>query len=80
MTKLRDFLTSPGSKGLPEHHERVVYLIFCDLLGDSFWLYPIFRGTEMLEEVSRREKEAGIYPEPEVDAFMKVSDYFGQES
>lgn len=34
----------------------------------------------MLEEVSRREKEAGIYPEPEVDAFMKVSDYFGRGS
>lgn len=60
--------------------KRVVYLIFCDLLRDGFWLFPIFRGTEMLEEVSRREKEAGIYPEPEVDAFMKVSDYFGQES
>jgi hypothetical protein len=27
----------------------------------------------MLEEISRREKEAGIYPEADVDAFMKVN-------
>jgi hypothetical protein len=27
----------------------------------------------MMEEVSRREKQAGIQPEADVDAFMKVS-------
>ena len=27
---------------------------------------------ELLEEIVRREKEGGIYPEPDVDAFMKV--------
>jgi len=29
--------------------------------------------TELLEEITRREKEAGIYPDADVDAFMKVS-------
>jgi len=28
--------------------------------------------SELLEEVTRREKEAGIYPDADVDAFMKV--------
>jgi hypothetical protein len=32
------------------------------------WVY-----SEMLEEISRREKEAGIRPEADVDVFMKVS-------
>jgi ABC-type multidrug transport system ATPase subunit len=29
---------------------------------------------EMLMELSRREKEAGIKPDPEIDMFMKVRD------
>lgn len=29
-------------------------------------------ATELLEEITRREKEAGIHPEGDVDAFMKV--------
>jgi hypothetical protein len=28
--------------------------------------------ADLLTELSRREKEAGIRPEPEVDLFMKV--------
>lgn len=32
----------------------------------------LLRNAELLEEVTRREKEAGIYPEADVDAFMKV--------
>lgn len=28
--------------------------------------------TELLTELARREKEAGIFPEAEVDLFMKV--------
>lgn len=28
--------------------------------------------TELLSELARREKQAGIYPEADVDLFMKV--------
>ncbi|KAI6674140.1 hypothetical protein NL676_002046 [Syzygium grande] len=35
---------------------------------------------EMLAELSRREKEAGIKPDPEVDAFMKATAVAGQEA
>lgn len=28
--------------------------------------------TELLEELARREKAAGIFPDPELDLFMKV--------
>jgi hypothetical protein len=32
----------------------------------------IMVDADLLTELSRREKEAGIRPEPEVDLFMKV--------
>ncbi|KAL4605794.1 hypothetical protein ACB092_09G055600 [Castanea dentata] len=35
---------------------------------------------EMLVELSRREKEAGIKPDPEIDAFMKNTAMAGQET
>ncbi|KAF5747819.1 pleiotropic drug resistance protein 2-like [Tripterygium wilfordii] len=35
---------------------------------------------EMLAELSRREKEAGIKPDPEIDAFMKNTSMAGQET
>ncbi|XP_030534266.1 pleiotropic drug resistance protein 2-like isoform X1 [Rhodamnia argentea] len=35
---------------------------------------------EMLTELSRREKEAGIKPDPEIDAFMKATAVAGQEA
>ncbi|KAK2994423.1 hypothetical protein RJ640_009650 [Escallonia rubra] len=35
---------------------------------------------EMLAELSRREKEAGIKPDPEIDAFMKATAMVGQET
>lgn len=34
----------------------------------------------MLAELSRREKEAGIKPDPEIDAFMKATAMAGQET
>uniref|UniRef100_A0A5B7A802 Putative pleiotropic drug resistance protein 2-like n=1 Tax=Davidia involucrata TaxID=16924 RepID=A0A5B7A802_DAVIN len=35
---------------------------------------------EMLAELSRREKEAGVKPDPEIDAFMKATAVAGQET
>ncbi|MBA0857796.1 hypothetical protein Goshw_017405 [Gossypium schwendimanii] len=35
---------------------------------------------EMLSELSRREKEVGIKPDPEIDAFMKATAVAGQET
>lgn len=34
----------------------------------------------MLAELSRREKEAGIKPDPEIDAFMKATALVGQQT
>lgn len=35
---------------------------------------------EMLTELMRREREAGIKPDPEIDAFMKATAVPGQET
>ncbi|KAL1352055.1 hypothetical protein AAHE18_06G139100 [Arachis hypogaea] len=35
---------------------------------------------EMLVELSRREKDAGIKPNPEIDAFMKATAMSGQKT
>lgn len=35
---------------------------------------------ELLSELSRREKGAGIKPDPEIDAFMKAISIAGQKS
>lgn len=35
---------------------------------------------EMLAELSRREREAGIKPDPKIDAFMKATAVAGQET
>ncbi|XVE91137.1 hypothetical protein DITRI_Ditri20bG0130600 [Diplodiscus trichospermus] len=35
---------------------------------------------EILKELSKREKEAGIKPDPEIDAFMKATAIAGQET
>lgn len=35
---------------------------------------------EMLVELSRREKESGIKPDAEIDAFMKATALAGQET
>lgn len=35
---------------------------------------------EMLSELSRREKAAGIKPDPEIDAFMKAIAVSGQKT
>ena len=36
--------------------------------------------VELLTELARREKEVGIFPEPEVDLFMKATAMEGVES
>ena len=35
---------------------------------------------EILKELSKREKEEGIKPDPEIDAFMKATAMAGQEN
>ncbi|XP_058203379.1 pleiotropic drug resistance protein 2-like isoform X3 [Rhododendron vialii] len=42
--------------------------------------FGVGKRYEMLVELSRREKEAGIKPDPEIDAFMKAIAVSSQES
>lgn len=37
-----------------------------------FYSVECYFHVDLLTELARREKDAGIFPEPEVDLFMKV--------
>ncbi|KAF3628286.1 ABC transporter G family member 39 [Capsicum annuum] len=59
------------------HHGEMTVRETLDFAGRSLGV-----GTryELLTELSRREKELGIKPDPEIDAFMKATAVAGQES
>ncbi|CAN4105849.1 unnamed protein product [Withania somnifera] len=59
------------------HHGEMTVRETLDFAGRSLGV-----GTryELLTELSRREKELGIKPDPEIDAFMKATAVVGQES
>ncbi|KAK0591662.1 hypothetical protein LWI29_030061 [Acer saccharum] len=59
------------------HHGEMTVRETLDFSGRSMGV-----GTryELLAELSRREKQAGIKPDPEIDAFMKATAMEGQET
>ncbi|PSS04971.1 Pleiotropic drug resistance protein [Actinidia chinensis var. chinensis] len=59
------------------HHSEMTVRETLDFAGRCLGV-----GTryELLVELSRREKDAGIKPDPEIDAFMKATAMAGQES
>ncbi|KAK4717280.1 hypothetical protein R3W88_015618 [Solanum pinnatisectum] len=59
------------------HHGEMTVRETLDFAGRSLGV-----GTryDLLTELSRREKELGIKPDPEIDAFMKATAVAGQES
>ncbi|RHN43675.1 hypothetical protein MtrunA17_Chr8g0390451 [Medicago truncatula] len=67
---------------LKEHVLILVSMIFTLEKDSDFSGCCLGVGTryDMLTELSRREKEAGIKPDPEIDAFMKVTSIEGQET
>ncbi|KAI3924912.1 hypothetical protein MKW98_031163 [Papaver atlanticum] len=65
------------SEFIPQRTSEYIIRETLDFSGRCFGVGPRF---DMLAELSRREKEAGIKPDPEIDAFMKVTAVEGQES
>ncbi|XP_052143846.1 ABC transporter G family member 40 isoform X1 [Oryza glaberrima] len=51
-----------------------------ETLDFSRWCLGIGSRYDMLTEISRRERNAGIKPDPEIDAFMKATAMQGQET
>ncbi|KAK3015867.1 hypothetical protein RJ639_006555 [Escallonia herrerae] len=52
----------------------------CETLDFSGRCLGVGTRYEMLTELSRREKEAGVTPDPEIDTFMKATAMVGQET
>lgn len=51
----------------------------CETLDFSGRCMGVEIGNEILVELCRHEKEAGIEPDPEINAFMKATAMAGQE-
>lgn len=51
-----------------------------ETLDFSGWCLGIGDRYRLLTEVVKREKEAGIEPDPDIDAFMKANAVPGQET
>ena len=46
--------------------------LFQEVWNNFSLFFSSKKSTEMLAELSRREKEAKIKPDPDIDVFMKV--------
>lgn len=42
------------------------------------YVFPIFHYTDIIMEVSRREKEAGIVPDPDIDTYDEGTQIFSK--
>lgn len=58
------------------HYELMIY----DMLFDSCLVLSCCKMQDIMAEVSRREKEAKIVPDPDVDTYMKAISVKGQNT
>jgi ABC-type multidrug transport system fused ATPase/permease subunit len=70
---LDEFVPQKTSVYISQHDLHVGEMTVRETLDFSARCQGTGTRYEMLEEISRREKEAGIRPEADVDVFMKVS-------
>ena len=60
------------------YNEHVAFPIFLENRV-LFFKLVCYEYAEILAELSRREKEANIKPDPDVDIFMKVKTYLAEK-
>ncbi|KAK9991984.1 hypothetical protein SO802_026969 [Lithocarpus litseifolius] len=57
-----------------------VHVVINRVIVHSYpYVFPIFHYTDLMMEVSRRKKEAGIVPDPDIDTYMKAISVEGQK-
>ncbi|TYG97908.1 hypothetical protein ES288_A10G075400v1 [Gossypium darwinii] len=78
--KLNEFVPQKTSAYLSQHDVHVPEMTVQETLDFSARCQGVGTRYDLLSELARREKYAGIYPEPEVDLFMKATAIEGAES
>ncbi|GFZ20341.1 pleiotropic drug resistance 6 [Actinidia rufa] len=78
--EFKEFVPQRTSAYISQHDLHYGEMTVRDTLDFSGRCLGVGTRYEMLLELSRREKEAGIKPDPEIDAFMKATAMAGQET
>ncbi|KAF5931109.1 hypothetical protein HYC85_031982 [Camellia sinensis] len=78
--EFKEFVPQRTSAYISQHDLHYGEMTVRETLDFSGRCLGVGTRYEMLVELSRREKEAGIKPDPEIDAFMKATAVAGQET
>lgn len=78
--EFKEFVPQRTSAYISQHDLHYGEMTVRETLDFSGRCLGVGTRYEMLLELSRREKEAGIKPDPEIDAFMKATAVAGQET
>ncbi|XVE82355.1 hypothetical protein DITRI_Ditri15bG0142000 [Diplodiscus trichospermus] len=78
--RLEEFVPQKTSAYISQHDLHIPEMTVREILDFSARFQGIGSRAEIMKEVIRREKEAGIIPDPDIDAYMKAISVEGQES
>ncbi|XP_051137797.1 pleiotropic drug resistance protein 1-like [Andrographis paniculata] len=77
--EMHEFVPQRTSAYISQHDLHIGEMTVRETLAFSARCQGVGARYEMLAELSRREKEANIKPDPDIDMFMKASSIEGQE-
>ncbi|XP_065638408.1 pleiotropic drug resistance protein 1 isoform X4 [Quercus suber] len=77
---MEDFVPQRASAYISQHDEHIGEMTVRETLAFSARCQGVGPRYEMLAELSRREKEANIKPDPDIDILMKAVSLEGQEA
>ncbi|KAG8375490.1 hypothetical protein BUALT_Bualt10G0105300 [Buddleja alternifolia] len=78
--EMKEFVPQRTSAYISQHDLHIGELTVRETLAFSARCQGVGARYEMLAELSRREKEANIKPDPDIDIYMKASSIEGQEA
>ncbi|GAB4850284.1 transcription factor [Ancistrocladus abbreviatus] len=78
--KLNEFVPQKTSAYISQNDIHMGLLTVRETLEFSAWCQGVGSRYELLAELARREKDAGVHPDPDVDLFMKATAMEGVQS
>ncbi|XP_077211717.1 pleiotropic drug resistance protein 1-like [Tasmannia lanceolata] len=78
--EMDEFVPQRASAYISQHDLHIGEMTVRETLAFSARCQGVGTGYEMLVELSRREKEANIKPDPDIDVYMKAAALAGQEA
>ncbi|XP_011005974.1 PREDICTED: pleiotropic drug resistance protein 3-like [Populus euphratica] len=75
--KLNEFVPQKTSVYISQYDEHISEMTVRETLDFSARCQGIGGREDIMKEISRREKEAGIVPEPDIDTYMKATSVEG---